>query len=60
MASVFGAGCRCYYSGVKSGFNAFLRVLSYELKQRKIHCMTINPGYVKTNVSANSLTGDGS
>ena len=60
MASVSGAGCRSYYSGIKSGLNAFLRVLGYELKGRNIHCMTVNPGYVKTNVSANSLVGDGS
>ena len=60
MAGVFGAGCRCYYAGVKSGLNAFMKCLGYELKERKIHCMTVNPGYIQTNVSSNSLTGDGS
>ena len=44
MAGVAGAGCRSYYAGVKSGLNAFMKCLDYELKN--IHCMTVNPGYV--------------
>lgn len=46
MAGVLGAGCWSYYSGVKAGFNGFMKALQSELIRKDIHCMMVNPGYV--------------
>lgn len=56
LAGVIGAPIRTYYCGVKGALNGFMKVLDAELANEDIHCMVANPGYVRTNVSINSVS----
>jgi len=40
------------YGSAKSGFNTYLSGLGKYLKKKKIHVLTVKPGYVKTKMTA--------
>ena len=55
-----GTPLRSAYAGSKHALHGFFDSLRAELYQNNIGVTIVCPGYVKTNVSKNALTGDGS
>ncbi|XP_053200940.1 dehydrogenase/reductase SDR family member 7B-like [Panonychus citri] len=53
---------RSAYSASKHAFQAFIDCLRAELSsvRPEINVITVNPGYIKTNLSVNALSSDGS
>jgi short-subunit dehydrogenase len=47
------------YSATKFAMNAFGKAANVELKGSGIHVMTVCPGYVRTDFSANAIKGSG-
>jgi len=45
------------YSATKFAMNAFGKAANVELKASGIHVMTVCPGYVRTDFSANAIKG---
>jgi short-subunit dehydrogenase len=60
LTGKFGAPLRSAYAASKHALHGFFDCLRIELGEAPIHISMICPGYVKTNVSINALTGDGS
>lgn len=56
----FGIGERAAYSATKHALMGFFDSLRIEVEERGISVLMVCPGYVKTNLSLNALTGDGS
>lgn len=50
---------RSAYSASKHALQAFCDSLRAELHDKNIHVTLISPGYIKTNLSRNALTGSG-
>ena len=59
LAGKFGFALRHYYSASKFALIGLMDSLRYELINKNIQIVNICPGPVKTNVSFNALTGDG-
>jgi short-subunit dehydrogenase len=55
-----GTPLRSAYAGSKHALHGFFDSLRAELFSKNIDVTLICPGYIKTNVSKNALTGDGS
>jgi dehydrogenase/reductase SDR family member 7B len=55
----FGAPLRSSYAGAKHALHGFFDSLRAELAQTPIKVTLICPGYVRTNISINALTGSG-
>lgn len=55
-----GTPMRSSYSAAKHGLHGFFDSLRAEVPNNKPHIMLVCPGFVKTKVSINALTGDGS
>lgn len=51
---------RSGYSGAKFAVIGFMDALRAELKASKVHCLTVCPGFVHTQIAHNALVGDGS
>lgn len=51
---------RSAYSASKHATQAFFDVLRSELGETNIHVCVISPGYIRTNLSLNAVTGNGS
>lgn len=51
---------RSGYSGAKFAVIGFMDALRAELKQQGVHCLTVCPGFVHTQIAHNALVGDGS
>merc|ERR1719211_151793 len=53
---------RSAYSASKHALQAFSDSLRAEMRSssQNVHVMVVNPGYVRTNLSLNARTGDGS
>ena len=53
---------RSAYSASKHALQAFTDSLRAEMRSsgQNVHVMLVNPGYVRTNLSLNARTGDGS
>jgi len=51
---------RSAYTASKHALQAFFDSLRSELYSTDIHVTVVNPGYLKTNLSINAMTGDGS
>nr|CAB3237810.1 dehydrogenase/reductase SDR family protein 7-like [Phallusia mammillata] len=51
---------RTAYSASKHASQGFYDALRPEVHEHNIHVTTVNPGYIKTNISMNALNGDGS
>ncbi|MGC2195717.1 MAG: SDR family NAD(P)-dependent oxidoreductase, partial [Terriglobales bacterium] len=49
----YGAG----YSGTKFALNAMGKAAGVELRNRNVHVLTVCPGYVRTEFSANAVRG---
>ena len=60
IVGAFGFPLRSAYSASKHALHGFFETLYFELKQFNINVSIVLPGRVKTNVSKNSLTKDGS
>lgn len=56
----FGAPMRSSYAAAKHGLHGFFDTLRAECFYDNVKVLMVCPGYVKTNVSINSLTADGS
>ncbi len=56
----FGAPLRSGYAAAKHGLHGFFDTLRAECWRENVRVTLICPGYVRTNVSINALTGDGS
>ncbi len=56
---VFGFPLRSAYSASKHAMHGFYETLAFELKKYNIKTSIILPGRIKTNVSKNALTKDG-
>lgn len=52
--------CRSAYAASKHATQAYFDCLRAEVEQSGIHVTVISPGYIKTNLSLNAVTGDGS
>ncbi|XP_064649149.1 dehydrogenase/reductase SDR family member 7B-like [Lineus longissimus] len=51
---------RSAYSASKHAMQAFFDCLRAEAAQHNIQVCIVSPGYIKTNISLNAMTGDGS
>ena len=59
VAGKFGAPLRHYYASSKFGLIGLMDTLRLEFLGKNIHFINVCPGPVKTNVSFNALSGDG-
>jgi len=59
-AGKFGVPVRTGYSASKFALHGYYEGLRAELHKTNIHTTLICPGYIKTNISRNALTADGS
>jgi len=60
VAGKFGVPVRSGYSGSKFALHGFFEALRAELAKTKIKVSMVCPGFIKTDISLNALTGDGS
>jgi len=60
LTGKFGSPMRSSYAASKHALHGFFDSLRAELSQTPIRVTLICPGFVRTNVSINALTGDGS
>jgi short-subunit dehydrogenase len=60
MAGKYGFRMRSSYAASKHALHGFYETLRAELHDQKVKVTLICPGRIKTNISVNSLTGDGS
>lgn len=51
---------RSGYSGSKYAVIGFMDALRAELADKQVHCLTVCPGFVHTQIAHNALVGDGS
>ncbi len=58
-AGKFGVPVRTGYSASKFALHGFFEALRAELHKTKIYVTMLCPGYIKTDISLNALTGDG-
>ncbi|UZR94568.1 SDR family oxidoreductase [Chondrinema litorale] len=56
----YGTPVRTVYSASKHAVNGFFDALRAELWQQNVKVLIVCPGYIKTNISFNALTADGS
>ncbi len=59
MAGKFGVPIRSGYSAAKMALHGFFDALRAELYDKNIKVTMVCPGFVKTDISINSLSGDG-
>ena len=59
IAGKFGVPYRSGYSAAKMALHGFFDALRAEVSQSGIHVSIICPGFVKTDISKNAITGDG-
>lgn len=59
-AGKFGFGLRTYYSASKHALHGWYESLAIETHDTPLHVLIVCPGRIKTNISKNALTGDGS
>ena len=60
VAGKIGSKNRSGYSGSKFAVCGFMDCLRAEIARSGVHCLTVCPGYVKTNIARNALQADGS
>lgn len=60
VAGKVGTKRRTGYSGAKFAVIGFMDCLRAELAGDNVHCLTVCPGFVHTQIAHNALTGDGS
>lgn len=60
VAGKVGTKRRSGYSGAKFAVIGFMDCLRAELTADNVHCLTVCPGFVHTQIAHNALTGDGS
>lgn len=60
VAGKVGTKRRSGYSGSKFAVIGFMDCLRAELSNQGLHCMTVCPGFVHTQIAHNALIGDGS
>ncbi len=56
----YGTPVRTVYSASKHAVNGFFDALRAEVWKQKVKVLIVCPGYIKTNISYNALTADGS
>lgn len=56
----YGTPVRTVYSASKHALNGFYDALRAELWEKNVGVLIVCPGYIKTNISFNALTADGS
>lgn len=59
VAGKVGSKLRAGYSGSKFAVIGFMDCLRAEVKSEGVHCLTVCPGSIKTNISFNALNGQG-
>ena len=59
VAGKIGSKLRTGYSGSKYAVVGFMDCLRAETRQHGIHCLTVCPGFIKTNIAVNALNADG-
>jgi len=59
LAGLIGAPLRTAYSASKHAFAGFLSSLSAELYGSGVHVSLVYPGFVRTSISENALSGNG-
>ncbi len=60
VAGKIGVGSRTSYCAAKHAMMGFFDALRTEVRQHNIQITCITPGFIKTAVSENAITGDGS
>jgi short-subunit dehydrogenase len=60
IAGKFGAPLRAVYSSTKAALHGFAESLAVEMWEKNVQVSVVVPGFVRTNISYNSLKGDGS
>lgn len=60
MMGKFGAPMRSGYAAAKHGLHGFFDTLRAECWRENVQVTLVTPGFVKTNISINALTADGS
>ena len=59
VAGKIGSKLRTGYSGSKYAVVGFMDCLRSETRQYGIHCLTVCPGFIKTNIAVNALNAEG-
>lgn len=59
VAGKIGSKLRTGYSGSKYAVVGFMDCLRAETRQYGIHCLTVCPGFIKTNIALNALNAEG-
>ncbi|VDP04562.1 unnamed protein product [Soboliphyme baturini] len=59
VQGLFSIPHRSAYAASKHAFQAYFDCFRAEMTTDNIHVLFVSPGYIKTNLSANALTGDG-
>ncbi len=59
VAGKVGSKLRSDYSGSKYAVVGFMDCLRAEISQYGIHCLTVCPGFIKTNIAVNALNAEG-
>lgn len=59
MAGKFGTQKRSAYAAAKHALQGFFECLSMEVFDDNIKVLVVNPGFIKTDISLNALTGNG-
>lgn len=60
VAGKIGTKFRSGYAGSKHAVQGFFNSLRQEMYEHNVHVTLLCPGFIKTNISRNALTGDGS
>jgi short-subunit dehydrogenase len=60
VTGIVGTPYRTGYSAAKHALHGFFDALRAEVWKDKIHVTLVLPGWIKTNISVNALSGDGS
>ena len=60
VAGKVGTKLRSGYSGAKFAVIGYMDCLRAEMAEHGVHCTTVLPGFVHTQIAHNALTGDGS
>jgi dehydrogenase/reductase SDR family member 7B len=60
LMGTFGAPMRSAYAAAKHGLHGYFDTLRAEVYQNNIKVLMVCPGFIRTNISINALTKDGS
>ena len=60
LTGLFGFPMRSAYAASKHALQGFFETLAFELAEKNIRVTMVNPGFIRTQISVNAVTKDGS